>query len=226
MNRLPLMLTVAAAALCAGDGWHPAMADPYSSAGQTFEYGPYNGQNSGSRESDSNFQYRGAESPPPDTAANPSYDAAPAAGQSYRSDTGQGWNPDANSSNNRAVGSMGDAYSPSRNGPAPEPPPPGAAEGPPPRDLGGGLPRVEVQAAAPDDGVPYAVREHDARRAAIDGWRGKVSDQYGPEFSHWGLAAGKHVDCHPDRRDGIICTASGQPVRGFDRYGETPADRR
>jgi hypothetical protein len=40
------------------------------------------------------------------------------------------------------------------------------------------------------------------------------------------MAAGKHVDCMPDRRDGLVCVASAQPVRGFDRYGQWHRDRR
>jgi len=92
--------------------------------------------------------------------------------------------------------------------------------------LGGDLPRIEVQAAAPSDGVPYAVLEHDARRAAIQGWRTKVADRYGPEFSQWRIAMDKHVDCHPDRRDGIVCVASAQPVRGSDRGGPARGDDR
>ncbi len=112
-----------------------------------------------------------------------------------------------------------DVYSPSRAVPQAPPlsPPPRGVGGPPIRDGDGGLPRVEVQSSAPDDSVPYAVREHDARRAAIEGWRSKVADRYGPEFSQWRIAIDKRVDCHPDRRDGLVCTASAQPARGFDR---------
>jgi hypothetical protein len=123
-----------------------------------------------------------------------------------------------------------DVYSPSRGAPAAPPPPPSAPPrgvgGPRAGDLGGDLPRIEVQASAPDDGVPYPVRERDARRAAIEGWRAKVSDRYGPEFSQWRIAGDKHLDCHPDRRDGITCIASAQPVRGFDRDGPPPRDDR
>lgn len=105
-------------------------------------------------------------------------------------------------------------------------PPPREAAGPPPRDFDGGLPLVEVRASAPDASVPYEVREHDARQAAIEGWRSKVAARFGPEFSHWRTAAEKRVDCHPDRRDGLVCIASAQPVRGFDRYGQWHRDGR
>jgi hypothetical protein len=104
--------------------------------------------------------------------------------------------------------------------PPPPSQPPRGVGGPPVRDFDGQPQRIEVQAAAPDDGIPLPVREHDARRAAIQGWRSKVADRYGPEFSQWRTAIGKHVDCHRDHRNGVICTASGQPVRGFDRYGQ------
>lgn len=228
MDRLPSMLAAAVAAVLAGAVSERAHADPYASGGQAFEYGPYNGREGRgpSTPDESNFKYLGAEPPPPSGApagGESAYAAPPAsAGQAARSDAGRGWDPDANYSDNRGSGAMGDAYSPSRDGPAAEAPPPRGPGGPPMRGLGGALPRIEVQAAAPDDGVPYTVREHDARQAAIDGWRGKVSDQYGPEFSHWQFAVGKHVDCHPDRRDGIICTASAQPARGYDRNGAGP----
>ena len=93
-----------------------------------------------------------------------------------------------------------------------------AAE-PAPGDDDRELSRVEVRASAPDSNVPYEIREHDARSAAIEAWRSKVADRFGPEFAHWRTAADKHVDCTPDDREGLVCIASGVPVRGFDRYG-------
>ncbi len=124
-----------------------------------------------------------------------------------------------------------DVYSPSRGGGETRPPPssmpPRGVGGPPPADFDGrSLPRIEAQAAAPGGGIPYSVLEHDARRAAIQGWSSKVAGRYGPEFSRWRVAAGKRVECRPDRRDGIVCTASAQPVRGFDRDGPGPGDSR
>jgi hypothetical protein len=100
-----------------------------------------------------------------------------------------------------------------------ESPPPRQGEGPPPRDYAG-LPRIEATASAPDRSIPYDIRKQDARRAAIEAWRGKVAERFGREFSHWRMAEGKRVDCVPERGDGVVCTVSGEPVRGFGRVGQ------
>ncbi len=217
MDR-PFKLILAVAVLLVGS------AAP--SAGQQFEYTPYRGSNNTGQPPD----------PPPDnyTPTHPDGPAPGGASGDAAAPAYNGGGADAYSGGNRAAGSSGggyatprgtyspseDVFSPARGGRGTSPPsvpPPRGVGGPPPGDLGGDLPRIEVQAAAPDDGVPYSVRKRDAHRAAIQGWRSKVADRYGPEFSHWRIAVGKRVDCHPDRRDGIICTASAQPVRGFDR---------
>lgn len=218
MDRLSLMLAVIVAGLFAASV--PSFSEPYGASGSGSDYGPYKGEDKTPK--DEHFQYRGSDAALPapgngSEGARPSYSAAPA--PAPRSGSQQGWNPDAGYAVSRPGGSMGDAYSPSRDGQAPSARGGPGGEG---RGPDAPMPRVEVQAAAPDDGIPSSVREDDARRAAIDGWQGKVADQYGSEFSDWRSAIGKHVDCHTDRRDGIICTASGQPVRGGGPYGENP----
>jgi hypothetical protein len=200
-----------------------AAADPtYGNVGAAASGPAYQNQggtraNSGSGDDDNNDDRAASSS---DNAYSPSARGGYSPGGTYSppSRSGGSYSPSE------------DVYSPSRGAPVAPPDrpsaPPRGVGGPLPRDLGGDLPRIEVQAAAPDDGVPYPVREHDARRAAIQGWRSKVGDRYGPEFSQWRTAMGKHVDCHPDRRDGIVCIASGQPVRGYDRRGPMHGDDR
>ncbi len=252
MDRLPLKLTIAAAAFIVIAGPHPAGANPSSSNGsvvaQNFEYTPYNGHNNTGQPD---------QGPPPDNytappaaggavAPNPPGYSDRQAGDVYRRGGRHEPDPDADDNDDRAGSSPPSAYSPPQGGyspsedvyspargasdaPPPAPPPaypPRGVGGPPEREIEDGPGRVEVQVAAPDDGLPPSVVEHDARRAAIEGWRSKVADRYGPEFSQWRLAAGKHVDCHPDRRDGLVCTASAQPVRGFDRNSQGPRDGR
>lgn len=233
MDRLLLKSLAAVAALIVGSSV-PASA-------QTFEYTPYRGfNNTGGQPTD----------PPPDSYTPNHQGSPPGAGvaaappyQAGESDAYQGSSasappppPTAGTGNANSASPRGyyspseDVFSPTRNSsvPPPAPPtqPPRGVGGPPIQDVGA-MPRVEVQASAPDDGVPLSVRQDDARRAAIQGWRSKVADRYGPEFSEWRSAAGKNVDCRRDRRNGVICTASAQPVRGFDRNDPWAAqDRR
>lgn len=231
MARLPLKSIVAAAALF--------VCSVAPSVAQTFEYTPYKGyNNTGGQPTE----------PPPDSytplhqsagfGSGPPYDSDSARSgdqgaprQSGSSDAYNGGSAPAPAPGNAYAPAAGtyspseDVFSPARAGrgtpPAPSQPPRGVG-GPPIRDFDGQLQRIEVQAAAPDDGIPLAVRERDARRAAIQGWRSKVADRYGPEFSQWRSAVGKHLDCHRDRQNGVICTATGQPARGFNRYGQGP----
>lgn len=85
---------------------------------------------------------------------------------------------------------------------------------------------IEATASAPDRSVPYTVREQDARNAAIEAWRSKARERFGPEFSQWRLADRRHVDCVRDRGDDAVCTVSGVPMRGDDRHdGRYPDDR-
>jgi len=95
------------------------------------------------------------------------------------------------------------------------PPSPHATPKPPPRHEG--RRRITATASAPDRSIPYDVRERDARRAAIGAWREKAAARFGPDFSHWRTAAHRRVDCRPARRDDVICTVSGEPVRGNRR---------
>lgn len=236
MNRPPLELAIAVAALL--------VASAVPSMGQQFEYTPYKGFNNTGQPA----------APPPDdyTPTHQGGGASPdtaysngAAAPGYQAETRRDTSSDAYDNESRAPapsrnayprsgGGGGtyspseDVYSPSRGGDAAPPPlpPPHGVGGPPARDGYGELPSVQVQAVAPDDGVPFEVRERDARRAAIEGWRSKVADRFGPEFSHWRVAIGKRVDCHPDRRDGLVCVASAQPARGFGGSGDGPRDDR
>lgn len=220
MDRLPLKsIAAVAAALLAGVA--------ASASAHAYEYTPYKGFNNTGQPTE----------PPPDSytpthqggaVPGASYGTA-AAGQASQGDARQGGGSDAYTGQRAAAAQGGysssedvysppprGAYSPSQDVYSPahvgaNTPPPG--EGPS-SDNGSRLPRIEVQAAAPDDGVPFSVRQDDARRAAIQGWSSKVADRYGPEFSQWRYAIGKNVDCHADRRNGAICSASAQPVRG------------
>jgi hypothetical protein len=223
MNCLLLKLIPAVAALL--------VASAAPSWAQNFEYTPYKGfnntgsQNDGPPPDDYTPTHQGGS---PGMAPSPGNGAA--AAPAYRDDPGQDPGPNA-SDGGAARASSGDAYSPpgayspSRDVFSPArasqgaPPPASRSNlaGPPLRDAAADMPRIEVQAVAPAGGVPLNLLRDDARRAAIQGWRSKVADRFGPEFSQWRIAAGKHVDCRPDRHDGLICTASAQPVRAFDR---------
>ncbi len=236
MDRPFPKLTIATAALL--------LASAVPSGAQQFQYTPYKGYNNTGQPDQGpppdNYTPTHQGNVPGTGPATNGAAAAP----TYQGDPGQNSDADTYDDDNRAAGATGDAYPPPRGGAYSSPPggayspsedvyspsrgaretpppsptvPPRGVGGPPIRDSDGELPRVEVQSSAPDDSILYGVREHDARRAAIEGWRGKVADRYGPEFSQWRVAIDKHVDCHPDRRDGIVCTASAQPVRGFDR---------
>lgn len=224
MARLPLKSIAAVAALLVG------FALPASA--QTFEYTPYRGvNNTGGQPTD----------PPPDSYT-PNHQSSPPGVGGAAAPPYQAGESDAYQSSGNAPAPTGDAhssprghyspsqdvFSPAQNGggsPSPSVQPPRGVGGPPIQDVGT-MPRIEVQASAPDDGVPLSVRQDDARRAAIQGWRSKVADRYGPEFSEWRSAVGKNVDCHKDRRNGVICIASAQPVRGFDRSNPWAAQNR
>ncbi|RUO99143.1 hypothetical protein [Hyphomicrobium sp.] len=241
MDRPHLKLILAVAALLA------AMATP--SVGQQFQYTPYRGFNNTGQPNDPPPDNYSATHP--SGVGTGGYDANAASSAPSPSGEARQSSPSDAYSSRRAAAApdasppppqTGGSYSPS--GDVYSPPPRGAYSpsedvyspshvgrgAPPPDDTAGGrkyasnLPRVEVQAAAPDDGLPFEVRQHDARRAAIEGWSSKVANRYGPEFSQWGVAAGKHVDCHPDSRDGIVCTASAQPVRGGRGGGPAAPD--
>ncbi|MBY0559396.1 hypothetical protein [Hyphomicrobium sp.] len=193
---------------------NPSLADPAGSstapAGQRFEYGPYGSPNNspgGGQALPQNNAIDPAGNDGGGAAERPSTDdqsQAPAYRDDYRGD---------NRDDGRGNAQPGADDNDDVDGP------PVDAAGPPPGDYDRGLPRVEVRASAPDSNVPYEIREHDARSAAIKAWRSKVAGRFGPEFAHWRTAADKHVDCRPDAREGLVCIASGLPVRGFDRYG-------
>jgi hypothetical protein len=85
---------------------------------------------------------------------------------------------------------------------------------------------IVATANAPDRSVPYNVREQDARRAAVEAWRSKAADRFGPEFSQWRVAQRKQIDCVRQRGDDAVCTASGVPVRSDVRPGDSDRDDR
>jgi hypothetical protein len=99
------------------------------------------------------------------------------------------------------------------------------AEQPPPRGRVESR-RIEATASAPDRSVPYSVREQDARRAAIDAWRAKAAERFGPEFSHWRMAERRHIDCVRERGDDAVCTVTGVPTRGDARFDRVNPDGR
>jgi hypothetical protein len=237
------MTIFAVAAFLAGGVSGSAHADPYTqgaSPSGKFEYGPYgsagNPSTSGNSDQAAPYTYRGPDAAPTQNSEDgthsgppPEYgDAAPPAGNegsAYGGDARGEADPDADDNgDDRAEGPPPQDEGPAvRDGREPYP---GQAAGPPPGGYAVGLPRIEVRASAPDRSIPYEVREHDARRAAIQAWRGKVGDQFGPQFAHWRAAIGKRVDCHPDSREGLVCIAGAQPVRGFNRYGQRRDDDR
>jgi hypothetical protein len=217
MAALPATTVLAVAvSLAAVLTANPSLADPAGSStaatGRRFEYGPYGSPNNAggggqaipqnnATDPAGNDDSGAVERPPTDDRS-----AAPAYRDDYEGD-------------NRDDG-RGNAQSDADDNDDDVDAPPRAAAGPSsPGDYDRGLPRVEVRASAPDSNVPYEIREHDARSAAIQAWRSKVADRFGPEFAHWRTAADKHVDCRPDAREGLVCIASGLPMRGFDRYG-------
>lgn len=228
MARLPAKITFAVAAMLSAVLASPLRADPSSSytgaTGQKFEYGPYGSENnpSSNQAAPQNEPpapvYRGGDATRP-TSDEPS--EVRDNGNEARAPSGT----DADDGEDAADGPPSDAYRPPP-GNGQEPGPRDAAASPPAGNFEGGLSRVEVRASAPDSSVPYEIREHDARHAAIIAWRRKVADRFGPEFAHWRTAAAKRVDCMPDRREGLVCIASALPVRGLARYGRWRRDGR
>lgn len=184
MARLPAKIAFVIAAMLFVGLADQLRADPSDAyTGQKFEYGPYgSGSNPGSNQAAPQNEppapaYRGGDAAQPAPAGS---NEARDYGDSARAPSGA----DADDGEDEADGPPSDAYRPPpRNGE--EPGPHDAAAAPPAGDFGGGLPRVEVRASAPDSNVPYEIREHDARHAAIMAWRRKVADRFGPEFSHW-----------------------------------------
>lgn len=78
--------------------------------------------------------------------------------------------------------------------------------------------RIEARASYASDYLPYHVTEWRARRSAIDAWKAKVENIFGPRFAHWRIASDKRVDC--DRlRGSVACTVSARPERGEGRWG-------
>ncbi len=82
---------------------------------------------------------------------------------------------------------------------------------------GRGLNRIEARSSYASDYGPREEREFRARRSAIEAWKSKVSNMYGPRFAHWRNAIGKSVECD-GYRGKISCTASARPVAGASRW--------
>lgn len=215
MYRLPLRTVLAVAFLMGVAPMAATAAD--SAADSKYTYRPYGQQNqAGSDAANSPANNAG----PGPAAVAPSDGGPSGADQrgydpAYRDDTSRAPGPD------QVPESGQDDVDERADRPAPPPPggqapPPGVAE----------ARRIEATASAPDRSVPYSVREQDARRAAIEAWRSKAAERFGPEFSHWRMAEGRHVDCVRDRGDDAVCTVSGVPVRGDGRFDRSYRDDR
>lgn len=205
MNRF--FLSAAVLALFAGAG-ASAAASADSAADSKYSYRPYSQQNqAGGNAESSPANATGA--PPEQSysygrATEGDRTGAPAYNQSARS----------NPAPYRQPADERDGPDDNADGP-PRP----ATGNPPPQGGFAATRLVEATASAPDRSVPYAVREQDARRAAIEAWRSKAADRFGPEFSQWRMASHRHVDCVRERGDDATCTASGIPIRGDGRMG-------
>jgi|CXWK01.1.fsa_nt_gi hypothetical protein len=79
------------------------------------------------------------------------------------------------------------------------------------------IPRIEARSSYVSDYGPREEREFRARRSAIEAWKFKVSNIYGPRFAHWRNAIGKSVECD-GYRGKLSCTASARPVPGWSRW--------
>ena len=204
MSRLPLMTALAAILLSGAS--EVAMAETAADADAKYKYPPYSQQAQPSQQSqpEANYSTAHASGDPPPPAAydqNPPADGARSDEPIYRDDA------------RRGADTRGDDFDARDD----EPPPPRDAAVPSPRV--GDRPLVTATASAPDPRIPYDVRAHDARRAAIEAWRSKAAERFGPGFSQWRMAAHRHVDCRPERRDDVVCTVSGEPVQGYGRFG-------
>jgi len=82
---------------------------------------------------------------------------------------------------------------------------------------GRGIARIEARSSYVSDYGPREEREFRARRSAIEAWKFKVSNIYGPRFAHWRNAIGKSVECD-GYRGKLSCTASARPVPGASRW--------
>ncbi len=54
---------------------------------------------------------------------------------------------------------------------------------------------VAARASYAGEYLPYHMAEWRARRSAIEAWKLKVDDMYGPRFSRWREASDKSIDC-------------------------------
>lgn len=206
----PFVVSALAAAVAAGLASAPLWAAGKPAAG-TYEYRPYSSQNqagSDAAASPANDRAASPVAPPGDEMPD---DAAPSA-------TSRAYQPAYRNDAARApqIYDGRDTGGPSR---------PSAADQGSPRGYGETR-RIKATASAPDRSVPYDLREQDARRAAIGAWRRKASERFGPEFSRWRMAQGRHVDCVRERSDDAVCTVSGVPVLSPDRDGTPDQDDR
>lgn len=87
-----------------------------------------------------------------------------------------------------------------------------------PRGHRGYIGTIEARASYSGDYMPYHVTQWRARRSAIEAWKVKVENIYGPAFAHWRNAENQQVDCRPAGHS-VYCIASARPVRGYARWG-------
>ncbi|AGK57901.1 hypothetical protein HYPDE_31133 [Hyphomicrobium denitrificans 1NES1] len=213
MYRLPLIPALAVVLLM---GIAPAAATAAdSSADSKYTYKPYGQQNpAGSDAANSPANNPGsAAAGPGDTRPGDADGREP--DRTYRDDARRA--PGPNQASEPDEGNVNER--------ADRPAPPPAAEQAPPSGFAEGR-RIKATASAPDRSVPYSVREQDARRAAIEAWRSKAAERFGPEFSRWRTAERKQIDCVRDRGDDAVCTVSGVPARGEARFDRPYSDDR
>lgn len=212
MDHRPSM-TALAVALLVGIAPTAALAAD-SAADSKYTYRPYSQQNQagGDAEKSPANNAGPAAAAPDDVGNGPAVEGPPV--QTYRDDArraperGPTSDPDDDAVDERAE----------------RPAPPPANERGPSAGFAE-IRRIEATASAPDRSVPYNVREQDARRAAIEAWRSKAAERFGPEFSRWRMAERRHVDCVRDRGDDAVCTVSGVPTRGDAPFGGPNPDR-
>ncbi|HVZ05188.1 hypothetical protein [Hyphomicrobium sp.] len=184
-----------------------ATAETAAEADAKYKYPPYGQQTQSSEQSEPDYNYAPAPTSSAPPAAGNTYDRNPAADGPHSDERVYRDDADRRPGADDAFDAKGEEFSPPRE----------AAIQPPPRF--GDRPLVSATASAPDRSIPYDLRAHDARRAAIEAWRDKAAERFGPEFSRWRMAAHRHIDCRPERHGDVVCTVSGEPVRGYGRFG-------
>lgn len=80
---------------------------------------------------------------------------------------------------------------------------------------------VEARGSYATDYLPYHVAEWRARRSAIEAWKLKVENIFGPRFAQWRESSAKRIDCERAGRGAVECSVSARPERseGGRRWG-------